>query len=257
MSEEGQRAAGRIVLITGGSRGIGRATALRLARDRPEHIVVAYCTDYGAARQTVADIEALGPGASAFPVDVNKPDLLRELFQYVEQRFGRLDVFVSNAARAAFRPVRELNLRNWQRNMDLNARAFLVGSQLAAAIMERHDGGCIVGVSSLGSVRYVPGYAGLGAAKAAIESLTRYLAAELAPHGISVNTVSGGFVDTDSVKIDPRYEEVKEYVSSRTPAGRAGQPEDLAGVVAFLCSPDANWIRGQVLVADGGLSLLL
>jgi enoyl-[acyl-carrier protein] reductase III len=248
---------GRIVLITGGARGIGRAIALRLAVDRPEHIVVAYCMNHAAARRTVSEIESLGVGASALPTEVSRPELMREMFCGVKQRFGRLDVFVSNAARASFGPALELTLRSWQRIMDLNARAFLVGCQLAAEIMRHNGGGKIVGLSSLGAGFAIPGYAGLGTAKAAIESLTRYLGAELAPLGINVNTVSAGFVDTESMRLNPDYETLKDYVRARTPAARVAEPGDVAGVVAFLCSPDARWIYGQTLVADGGLSLVL
>jgi len=248
---------GPIVLITGGSRGIGRAIALRLARQSPAHVLIAYCMNHQAARATVADLQALGVDASAHPTDLDRPELIGEMFDLVEDRWGRLDVFVSNAARAAFRPVLELSARSWQRTMNLNARAFLLGAQRAARLMRRNGGGRIVGVSSLGASHYIPGYAGLGAAKAAIESLTRYLAAELAPSGIRVNAVSGGFVDTESMRLNPEYDELVRYVVSRTPAGRVGEPEDLAGVVAFLCSPDSDWIQGQVLLADGGMSLAL
>jgi NAD(P)-dependent dehydrogenase (short-subunit alcohol dehydrogenase family) len=247
---------GKIVLVTGGSRGIGRAVALRLAREQPEHIVIAYCLNHRAARRTVADIEAIGPAASALATDVSKPDLMAEMFASVRERFGRLDIFISNAARAAFRPLTGLNLRNWQRNMDLNARAFLLGSQMAAELMG-DEGGRIVGLSSLGASYYIKEYGGLGAAKAAIECLARYLAAELAPRKINVNVVSSGFVDTESMRLNPSYDEVKEYFASRAPAGRVATPEDLAGVVAFLCLPDSRWIQGQTIVADGGLSLVL
>jgi enoyl-[acyl-carrier protein] reductase III len=246
-----------VVLITGGSRGIGRAVALRLAREKPRHIVIAYSMNYTAARQTVADLAALGVEATATPTDVSQPAMLRELFAMVRERFGRLDVFISNAARSTFRPIMDLSVRMWQRVMDLNALPFLVGSQLAAEIMRESGGGRIVGVSSLGSSFYIPQYAGLGAAKAVIESLARYLAIELAPMGINVNVVSGGFVDTESMRLNPDYEQVKSYCASRIPAGRVGQPEDLAGVIAFLCSPDAAWIQGQTLIVDGGMSLVL
>ncbi|HBY92934.1 MAG: SDR family oxidoreductase [Ardenticatenaceae bacterium] len=247
----------QIVLITGGSRGIGRAIALRLARERPAHIVIGYCMNHQAARQTVADVESLGVSASAISTDVGNSDLLRELFDRVRQRWGRLDVFISNAARTTFRPAMELNVRNWQRIMDMNARAFLLGAQMAATIMRDNGGGRIIGLSSLGARSYAPGYAGLGAAKAVMESLTRYLAVELAPWGINVNVVCGGFIDTDSMRLAPQYKQLTEYITSRTPAQRLGQPEDLAGVVAFLCSPDSDWIRGQTIIADGGFSLIM
>lgn len=246
----------RIILITGGTRGIGRAIALRLAQEEPEHIVVSYNMNHTAARQTVADLQALGVGASALPLDVSRSELLEELFAGVKQRFGRLDVFVSNAARASFRPVLELTQRAWQKMIDLNATAFLKGAQLAAGMMRENGGGKIIGLSSLGSTHALPGYAGLGAAKAAIESLTRYLGAELAPMGINVNTVSAGFVDTESMRLNPDFDALVAQVKARTPAGRIAMPEDVAGVVAFLCSPDARWIYGQTLIADGGASLV-
>ena len=245
---------GRVILITGGTRGIGRAIALRLARERPRQIVVAYCSNHAAARQTVAELEALGVPAASIPTEVSREELLAQLFEQVRERWGRLDVFVSNAARTAFTPTLDLSSRSWQRTLDINARAFLLGAQHAARLME--EGGRIIGLSSLGSRYYVPNYAALGVAKAAIETLARYLAVELAPRGINVNVVCGGFIDTDSTRMVPDHAHVVEQVVARTPAGRMGRPEDLAGIVAFLCSPDSDWIRGQTLIADGGFSLL-
>lgn len=247
----------QVILVTGGSRGIGRAIALRLAREDPAQIVIGYCLNHQAARQTVAEIEALGVRASAIAADVGRSELLQQLFGQVRQRCGRLDIFVSNAARTSFRPAMELDPRSWERIMDLNARAFLLGAQLAAPIMRENGGGRIIGISSLGSRFSAPGYAGLGAAKAAIESLTRYLAVELADWGINVNVVCGGLVDTPTMRLAPDYQRLTDYVLARTPARRLGRPEDLAGVVALLCSPESDWIRGQTLIADGGFSLSL
>jgi enoyl-[acyl-carrier protein] reductase III len=141
--------------------------------------------------------------------------------------------------------------------MDINARAFLLGSQYAAELMEPAGGGRIIGVSSLGSRFALPDYTVLGAAKAAMESLARYLAVELAPAGINVNVVCGGFVDTPSMRLASDYDRLVEHVVGRTPAGRLATPEDLAGIVAFLCSAESDWIRGQTLVADGGYSIVL
>jgi enoyl-[acyl-carrier protein] reductase III len=123
--------------------------------------------------------------------------------------------------------------------------------------MRTNGGGRIIGISSLGSHYVAPGYAGLGAAKAVMETLTRYLAVELAQWSINVNVVCGGFVDTDSTRLAPNYQQLAEYIAARTPVRRVAQPEDLAGVVALLCTPDSDWIRGQVVVADGGFSLSL
>jgi NAD(P)-dependent dehydrogenase (short-subunit alcohol dehydrogenase family) len=246
----------QVVLITGGSRGIGKAVSLRLARERPGHIVVGYSMDYTSARQTVAEIEATGVPASMVALDVGKEELLRKLFDHIGEKFSRLDIFISNAARTSFRPVMELNSRSWQRIMDMNARAFLLGSQMAAELMGA-GGGRIIGISSLGSRFYVPDYAGLGAAKAVMETLARYLAVELAPQGINVNVVCAGFVDTPIMRLAPDYNAMVEHLVSQTPAGRLGTPEDVAGIVAFLCSGESDWIRGQTLVADGGYSLVL
>src|SRR5690606_31463639 len=232
-----------------GSRGIGRAIALRLAREHPRHIVIGYCSNHQAARRTVADIEAMGTAASTVAGDISKSDQLCHMFEEVNQRLGRLDIFISNAARTSFRPVMELNERTWQRIMDINARAFLLGAQKAATIMRSNGGGRIIGISSLGAGFCLPYYAGLGAAKATIESLARYLAVELAPSAIRVNVVSGGFIDTEPMRMAPDYEKLTQYIRDHTPTRRLGQPDDIAGVVAFLCTPDSDWICGQTLVA--------
>jgi enoyl-[acyl-carrier protein] reductase III len=244
----------RVIFITGASRGIGRAIALRMARELPRHIIVGYISDHRAARATAADIEELGVAASVAGLDVGREELLRSTFDAIGETHGRLDVFVSNAARTTFRPAMDLNSRNWQKVMDMNARAFLLGSQLSAELM-RESGGRIVGISSLGSRHYVPRYAALGVAKASMEALSRYLAVELAPWDINVNVVCAGFVDTATMKLAPNYDEMTAELVARTPARRLGRAEDVAGIVAFLCSPESDWIRGQTLVADGGYSL--
>jgi len=245
----------KVVFVTGGTRGIGRAIALRLAVEQPAHVFVGYCSDHDAARATVADLKSTGVDASALCADIGRVELIDELFDIIRDHTGRLDVFIHNAARGAFADADTISVRSWQRTQDLNARAFLVGAQRAAALMG--DGGRIVALSSLGASRYLPGYAALGAAKATLEATARYLAVSLAPRGIGVNVVSGGLVDTASTRAHPDYQALFDEVARRTPAGRVGRPEDLAGVVAFLCGPDAGWIRGQTIVVDGGHSLLV
>lgn len=251
----GRHLKGRVVFITGGSRGIGRAIALRLGLEEPAHIVIGYNSDHQAAKQTQADLSDIGVESSSICLDVGRADELQEAFDKIEARCQRLDVFVSNAARTSFKDTMDLSPRSWQRIMDINARAFLLGAQMAAALMRPNGGGRIIAISSLGSRYHLPKYGGLGAAKAAIESLVRYLGVELAPHGINVNVVCGGYIETDSMKQLPDHEELAAYVMARTPSGRLGAPEDLAGAVAFLCSPDSNWVQGQTLVVDGGFSL--
>jgi enoyl-[acyl-carrier protein] reductase III len=248
---------GQVAMITGAGRGIGRAVAMRIAAEKPAHVVVGYSMNHSAARETATAIESLGIPASVAGLDVASEPQLRELFDRIRDQFGRLDVFVSNAARTTFRPTLELSSRSWQKVMDINARAFLLGSQLAAELMRHNGGGRIIGISSLGSRFYVPDYAALGAAKAVIETLARYLAVELAPANINVNVVCAGFVDTASMRRAADYDRLVQHLLSHTPAGRLATPEDLAGIVAFLCSPESDWIRGQTLVADGGYSLVL
>src|SRR5262245_47290042 len=143
---DGASLGGQVVLITGASRGIGRAIALRLARCQPAHIVVGYCMNYTAARQTVADLADMGVAASPASLDVSDPAQMEALFAQVSEKHGRLDIFVSNAARTTFRPAMELNAHNWQRIMDINGRAFLLGAQLAAKLMRQNGGGRIIGL---------------------------------------------------------------------------------------------------------------
>src|SRR5206468_2117160 len=128
----------RVVLVTGGTRGIGRAIALRLARERPRHIRLAYCMNHDAARRTLADLDAMGVSASLAICDVSEPDLLKQMFERLQEEWGRVDIFVANAARTAFRSALEMDLRSWRRTMQLNVDAFLLGSQLASAIMRTH-----------------------------------------------------------------------------------------------------------------------
>lgn len=244
---------GRVALITGGSRGIGRATALRLASLRPAHIAIGYVLDHSAAQGTVVQLQHLGISASAHCADVSDEAAFREVFARLQSHHGRLDLLISAAARTSFSSLMEVTPRSWQRVMDLNARAFLLGAQCAAPLMI--DGGRILGVSSLGGRGYLPQYGLLGTAKAAIESLTRYLAVELADRNIRVNSVCGGFVDTDSTRMLPEFDEVSGAVADKTPARRVGTPEDIAAVLTLLCSSDSDWITGQTIVADGGLSL--
>lgn len=247
----------QVVLVTGGTRGIGRAIALRLAQESPAHVIVTYRSNYQTARATVNELQDLGVEASCLGLDVSKPEMIDDLFTQIDETHGRLDIFINNAALTSFRPAMELNTRTWQRIIDINARAFLLGAQAAASLMQKNSGGKIIAISSLGSRFCLPMYAGLGAAKAALEALARYLAVELAPSNIQVNVVNGGLIDTESMHLAPNYETMMAKVAARTPMGRVGQPEDMAGVVAFLCSPDGAWLCGQTLVADGGYSLRL
>jgi enoyl-[acyl-carrier protein] reductase III len=174
-----------------------------------------------------------------------------------ENRFGGLDILVSNAGSGYNRPIMEQRPKGWDWTMDINARAYLFLAQKAVPLMEKRGGGWIVGISSPGSFRVLPEYAVVGASKAAIEALTRYLAVELASRNIIVNAVSPGVVATEALQHFSSMQDknLLADAAKQTPAGRIVTPEDVARVVAFLCSPAAEMIRGQIIIVDGGFTL--
>ncbi len=244
---------GRVALVTGGSRGIGRAISERLA-SRGANVVVAFLRNRAAAEETCAALE--GHGVKAVPVKAHvgeEEDVIR-LFDAIGETFGRLDIFVSNAATGVIKPFEQLDAKAWSWTMDSNARALYLGASRARALMD--DGGQIIALSSQGSVKVLPGYSVIGASKAAIEALVRYLAIELAPIGIRANAVSPGVVDTDALKHFPMRAEMLAAARSKTPLGRLVEPDDVADVVEFLVSDKAAMINGQTIVVDGGAGLL-
>ena len=249
-----KRFQGKVALITGASRGIGKAIAEALSRDGA-HIVLNYLRNEEAARQTEEALKKQGSGVLTFQANVGNPKEAQALVEKAGQEFGKIDILVHNAALGAFKPTFQLRVNQWDLSLDVNAKALLVLSQSALPFMEK-QGGSIIALSSLGAKRYIPNYGAIGVSKAALETLVRYLAVELAPKKIRVNAVSGGLVDTDATRSFPQQELFQKEVLKRTPGGRIGRPEDLANVVAFLASEEANWIYGQTVIADGGLSLI-
>jgi len=235
------------VLVTGGSRGIGRAIVLRFAAPGVK-IVLNYLQNVEAAEAT-ADL-ARAKGAEVMVIQANvrsEPDLKR-----LAAALPHVDVLVHNAAVGALKPHDQMRTSHWDLTLESSARPFWLLTKLAPLA----DGASVIGLSSLGSRKYTPGYVAMGAAKGAMEAMTRQLAVELAPRGIRVNTVCGGLIDTDALKHFPQAEEMKALAVQITPMGRLGTPDDLAGVVAMLVSEDAAFITGQVIVADGGLSIV-
>ncbi len=245
----------KVALITGASRGIGRAIALRLA-ELGAHIVLNYVRNEEAAAQTAEELSRHPVEVLQVQANVGDPEALDQLVKTTLDRFGGVDILVHNAALGAFKPVHQLRLNQWDLSLDINAKAFLLLTQKVLPSMEKKGSGTILAISSLGARQFIPNYGAIGISKAALETLVKYLGVELAPKGIRVNCVSGGLVDTDALKSFPRYDEVKKDVISRTPAGRIGEPDDLARIVAFLTLPESRWIVGQTIVADGGLSLI-
>ncbi len=239
------------VLITGGSRGIGRATCLRLARDGAR-IAVGYHLNEAAAAEVCREIQAAGGQAFAIQGDVRSPAVLERMAAEVGDRFGGLDVLVHNAAMAALKPFDKLRVSGWDLTMESSLRPFWLLTKLCAPLLR--DGGTVIGISSLGSRQFTPGYIAMGAAKGGMEAMVRQLAVELGPRRIRVNCVCGGLIETDALRYLPESDRLREHVGMATPLGRVGEPDDLAGAIALLCSPDARWINGQVLVVDGGMS---
>ena len=247
----------KIALVTGSGRGIGRAIALYFAQNGAD-VVVNFFRNRAPAEETVREIEKLGRRVLLVKADVGDLDDLQRLFDETEKEFGGLDIFIHNAASGYNRPVMEQKPKGWEWTMNINARSLLFGAQQAVPLMERRGGGYIVSISSPGSVRVLPDYVVVGASKAAIEALTRYLAVELSPKNIVVNAISPGVVETEALKhfdVIRSEEGIIDQAIAATPAGRILTPEDVAGVVGFLCTPAASMIRGQTIVVDGGYTL--
>ena len=244
---------GKVALVTGGSRGIGRAIAHRLA-EAGASVAINYLRHAAQANEVAASIRALGTRALTVQANVAEHDDVHAMFDTLEKEFGRVDILISNAASGVLRPAMELTPRHWQWTMEINAGTLLPLAQHAVPKMK--GGGCIVAVSSLGATRAIPNYTAVGASKAALESLVRHLAAELAPQGVRVNAISAGVVDTDALKHFPNRQDILASSRQRTPAGRLTLPEDVADVALFLVSPLASMVMGHTLVVDGGYSIV-
>jgi enoyl-[acyl-carrier protein] reductase III len=255
--------AGKVALITGGTRGIGRAVALKLAALGAE-VAVNYARSGEDAERTLAELRELGPStgsgqaqASALQADMGDVEAVHRLFEEVKERHGGLDILVNSAARGLQRPRSALASlpQHLRQTFETNVLGPWFAAKEAAPLMEARGGGAIVNLTSLGARRYLSNYAAVGVTKGALDTLTAYLAVELAPKGIRVNGVCPSWVE-ETTGIAAMPAGMAETLRRNIPAGRHVTPADVAGLVAFLCGPDATMIVGQTIVIDGGLSLV-
>jgi enoyl-[acyl-carrier protein] reductase III len=246
---------GKTAVITGSGRGIGRAIALELA-SHGANVAVNYFRHRERAEQTAADIEAAGGRAIVVRAHVGEAEGAQRLVHAAAEAFGGADIFVGNAASGVLKPVLQQELKGWDWTLNVNARSILFGAQAAAQYMMKDGWGRIIGISSFGARRVLPEYSLVGVSKAVIETLIRYLAVELAPHGIVCNAVSPGVVETEALNFFPSKELMLAEGLRRTPAGRFVTPEEVARLVAWLCTDDAKMIVGQTIVMDGGYELV-
>ncbi|CAN5222181.1 SDR family oxidoreductase [soil metagenome] len=241
---------GKVAVVTGASRGIGRAVAERFARDGAR-VVVNYARSVDQAEQVVAGIRERGGEAIAVRADMGQPEQIAQLFEQTTERFGRLDVLVNNAGAYDAHRLERSDEAHYAALFDVNVRGVLLAS-LEAARCFGETGGRIINISSGAARAAVPGGAVYAASKAAVEALTRCHAAELGPRGITVNAVAPGFTESDMLDV-ALPAEARGGMIALTALGRLGRPEDIADVVAFLTSDDAHWITGETIGASGGL----
>jgi enoyl-[acyl-carrier protein] reductase III len=240
---------GASVFVTGGSRGIGKAIALRFAQLGAARVAIGYLRNDKAAEAAAEEIRAAGAEPVLVRGNVSSERVVREVAD-----LGPLGALVHSAATGVIRPALEIEKKHWDWTFDANAYSLLALAKAAAPQMQPSSS--IVAISSLGSIRVLDNYVVVGTSKAALESLVRYLAVELAPQGIRVNAVSAGVVETEALDHFPNKDAMVRIGLERTPAGRLVEPADVADAVAWLCSPGAEMVRGHTLVVDGGFSLL-
>jgi enoyl-[acyl-carrier protein] reductase III len=251
----------RHALVTGGSRGIGRGIALKLA-EQGVHVAINYLKDDASAKATLEAVRARGADGFTIQADVCQPKEIQRMVNRVRDEFGSLDIFVANARTDVgtfYEPAMTISLDKWDTAMNSQAKAFLVGVREAEKLMP--DGGRIVAITYAPGGRYGSwqSWVGMGAAKSALETLTRYFAVALAPRGITVNAISPGWIEDSVLNTlpEPVVDMIREHHRNGwTPMRRLGTPADIGDAVTLLCTNEARWITGQLIAVDGGMSLM-
>jgi NAD(P)-dependent dehydrogenase (short-subunit alcohol dehydrogenase family) len=251
----------RHALVTGGSRGIGRGITLKLA-DHGVYVAINYLKDEASAKATLEQVRSRGADGFTVQADVSQPAQVERLFDRVRSEFGSLDIFVANArpeVGAFYQPPKSIGLEQWDAAMNSQATAFLVGAREAEKLMP--DNGRIVAITYAPGGRYGSwqAWVGMGAAKSALEALARYFAVALAPRGITVNTISPGWIEDSVLNTlpDPVVQMIRDHHRNGwTPMRRLGTPADIGNAVTLLCSNEAGWITGQLIAVDGGMGLM-
>jgi enoyl-[acyl-carrier protein] reductase III len=245
---------GKVAVVTGGTRGLGRAIALRLARDGAT-LALNYRRDEQSARKTLDEIRALAPRSILLQADLGEDEQVRAMVRRVGEELGHLDILIANAAATAFRPLLELKPHNLARTFNLSIGGFVAAVQESARLMD--TGGRVVMISGIDSIRFTSGHGALGAAKAALESMVRDFAFELGPRGITVNGINFALIDSDSSRfyMGGDFERIARAAAERSALKRVPAADEVAAVVALICMPDAAFLTGQTIMVDGGLSL--
>jgi enoyl-[acyl-carrier protein] reductase III len=248
---------GKAALITGGTRGLGRAIALALA-GRGAIVAMNYRRNEEAAAQALAEVRKLSPRSILVKADMEDEAAVRAMVAQTASELGRLDILIANAAATAFKPLLEMKPHNLARTFNLSVGGFVAAVQEASKSMG--DGGRVVMISGIDSVRHLPGHGVLGAAKAALESMVRDFAFELGPRGITVNGINLGYIDTESARFYSSYlkddfDAFSRVCAERSALKRLPTLDEIANFVCLVCSPDASYLTAQTIMVDGGFTL--
>ena len=246
---------GKVALVTGAARGIGKACAVKLAQSGAD-VIVNYVTSKTAANQVAELVAEYGQRAAVVKADVSEQEDVQQMIEFVEEQYGRLDIIISNAASGGFRNLMEAKPVHFERAMNTNVRPLMYLVQAAEKLLAANGHGKVVAISSHGSHMALPAYGLIGSSKAALESMVRHMALELGPRGINFNVVLAGLVRTDATKNLPNADELFELVAERMLVKqRELTAEHVAQAVSYLSAPDSDMVQGQVLVVDGGVGI--